>query len=107
MVTWNPGAAFSTRPTMSAPECGAPITNTGWVTLRELTMRRWRAAGILCLSWHDAPLVGAATVFFGMVAQVQRCLHQRDVAERLRHVADQPAVTRVVLLAEQPDVIAQ
>ena len=31
-----------TRPTMSVPECGAPITKTGWVTLRALTMRMWR-----------------------------------------------------------------
>ena len=42
MVTWNPGEILSARPTASAPECGAPITKTGWVTLRELTMRIWR-----------------------------------------------------------------
>src|SRR5258708_10348479 len=42
MVTWNPGEILSARPTDSAPECGAPITKTGRVTLRALTMRRWR-----------------------------------------------------------------
>src|ERR1700722_507643 len=42
MVTWNPGESLSARPTASAPECGAPITKTGWVTLRALTMRMWR-----------------------------------------------------------------
>src|ERR1700761_9319346 len=42
MVTWNPGEILSARPTDSAPECGAPMTKTGWVTLRELTMRIWR-----------------------------------------------------------------
>src|SRR5690348_16355660 len=42
MVTWNPGEILSARPTDSAPECGAPITKTGWVTLRALTMRMWR-----------------------------------------------------------------
>src|SRR6185437_10335621 len=40
--TWNPGEILSARPTDSAPECGAPITKTGWVTLRALTMRMWR-----------------------------------------------------------------
>jgi hypothetical protein len=33
------GGAFSARPMRSAPECGAPTTDTGWWTLRELTMR--------------------------------------------------------------------
>src|ERR1700756_4886390 len=42
MVTWNPGEILSARPTASAPECGAPMTKTGWVTLRALTMRIWR-----------------------------------------------------------------
>src|SRR5690242_11096293 len=42
MVTWNPGEILSARPTDSAPECGAPITKTGRVTLRALTMRMWR-----------------------------------------------------------------
>src|ERR1700722_4900662 len=42
MVTWKPGESLSARPTASAPECGAPITKTGWVTLRALTMRMWR-----------------------------------------------------------------
>src|ERR1700733_8913503 len=42
MVTWNPGEILSARPTDSAPECGAPITKTGWVTFLALTMRIWR-----------------------------------------------------------------
>ena len=31
--------SFTARPMRSAPECGAPTTNTGWCTLRALTMR--------------------------------------------------------------------
>src|SRR5579871_445737 len=49
MVTWNPGEILSARPTDSAPECGAPITKTGRVTLRALTIRRWRG-GIYAVS---------------------------------------------------------
>ena len=30
------------RIALSCPECGAPMTKTGWVTLRALTMRMWR-----------------------------------------------------------------
>ena len=39
IVMWKPLEAFTARPIRSAPECGAPITKTGWCTLRELTMR--------------------------------------------------------------------
>ena len=39
--------------------------------------------------------------------QVVRGVDQRDVRERLREVADQPLASRVVLLGEQADVVAQ
>jgi UDP-N-acetyl-D-mannosaminuronic acid transferase (WecB/TagA/CpsF family) len=34
-------------------------------------------------------------------------VHERDVAEGLREVADQPSRPRVVLLGEEADVVAQ
>src|SRR3984957_6265496 len=55
MVTWNPGESLSARPTASAPECGAPITKTGWVTLRALTMRMWRGGIYAFLSVSPVP----------------------------------------------------
>ena len=47
-----------------------------------------------------------AAVVPGVVLEVERGLDQRHVAEGLREVADLPAVARVVLLAEQPDIVA-
>ncbi len=42
-----------------------------------------------------------------MVLQIQRGDDKREVAERLRAVADMAVIPRVVLLAQQPDVAAQ
>ena len=53
------------------------------------------------------PPAAAAVVAARASLQVERGLDQRHVAERLREVADLPRVPRVVLLAEQPDVVAQ
>ena len=41
------------------------------------------------------------------LAEPERRLHQREVAEGLREVADHPPVHRVVLLGEQADVVDQ
>jgi hypothetical protein len=60
------------------------------------------------LTWHDTALIPRTPpVLGGVVAEVEGRLHQWDVTERLRHVPHQSAVTRIILLAEQPDVIAQ
>jgi hypothetical protein len=45
-------------------------------------------------------------VVAGVPLEVERGLDQRHVAEGLREVADLPVVAGVVLLAEQPDVVA-
>jgi hypothetical protein len=60
------------------------------------------------LTWHDTALIPRTPpVLGGVVAEVEGRLHQRDVAECLRHVPYQSAVTRIILLAEQSDVTAQ
>src|ERR1022692_303895 len=61
---------------------------------------------LVLLSLLSAP-GGPAAVVPGMISQVQRGEDQRHVAERLRGVADLPAVPGVVLLAQQADIAAQ
>src|SRR5215469_7010321 len=46
IVRWKPGDCLSARPTRSAPECGAPITKTGWRTLRPFTTRMCGRGGM-------------------------------------------------------------
>jgi hypothetical protein len=51
----------------------------------------------MLLAWHASALIPRTSpVFFGVAAQVEGRLYKRDVAERLWHVADQPAVARIV-----------
>src|SRR5579875_3112015 len=106
------------------------MTKTGWRTFRPFTMRMWRADGMTAYQYPaagasrapdgsravpfcrlaipaQAGAVRAPAVMPGVAAEVERCLDKRHVAERLRCVPDQPAVPRVELLAEQPDVIPQ
>jgi hypothetical protein len=46
-------------------------------------------------------------MLLGVTLEVERRLHQRDMAERLRHVTDQPAVPWIILLTEQANVVTQ
>jgi len=46
-------------------------------------------------------------VFFGVAIKVESRLHQRDMTERLGHVADQPTITGIVLFTEQAYVVTQ
>src|ERR1700735_1908299 len=60
------------------------------------------------LARHAPSLIPrSAPKFFGMTLEVEGRLYQRDVAERLRHVTDQPAVARIILLTEQPNIVTQ
>src|ERR1700722_1060438 len=60
------------------------------------------------LARHAPSLIPrSAPKFFGMTLEVEARLYQRDVAERLRHVTDQPAVARIILLTEQPNIVTQ
>jgi hypothetical protein len=43
----------------------------------------FKLVGRICLAWHAPALIpAAAPVLLGVVAEVERRLHQRDVAER-------------------------
>ena len=46
-------------------------------------------------------------LLLGLALEVEGCLHQRDAAERLPRVADKPAVARIILCTEQPDIVTQ
>jgi hypothetical protein len=50
-----------------------------------------------------------ATAFLGFfqARQVERTVDKRDVCERLREIAHEPARARIVFLAQQSDVISQ
>src|ERR1700727_1249522 len=68
--------------------------------------------GVLGGGWFSAGHAPAlipwpAPVLLGVALEVEGGLHERDVAERLRHVADKPAVARIILFTEQPDVVTQ
>src|SRR6202035_5964053 len=130
MVTWNSGVCFRARASRSTPEYGAPMMKTGWRTLRPLTTRMCGRGGMAVHqcgiarsagegagrplmtrsgrgSGRDWPSRRHSAVVPRVVVQVQRRLDQRYVTERLRSVANQAAVPRVVLLAEQAQVGAQ
>ena len=60
------------------------------------------------LAWHASTLIPAATpVLLGVVAEVEGRLHERDMAERLRHITDKSAVARIILLTQQADIVTQ
>jgi hypothetical protein len=62
-------------------------------------------------AWHAPPLIavhpGSTLVLLGVAAQVEGCLHERDMAERLRHIAHEPAVPGIILLTQQAHVVTQ
>src|SRR5260370_9650561 len=62
----------------------------------------------MLLAWHAGGRVpGATPVFRGVAGEVEGRLHERNMAERLWHVADQPGVARIVLLTQQAYVVTQ
>src|ERR1035438_7102069 len=101
------------------PGCAGAATGTP--PLVRPARRRWARAG----TRPDRPRNGAsrsrlaepgdgrlipgrpAAVSAGVLVQVERGLDERHMAEGLRRVADLPRVPRVILLAEQADIIAQ
>jgi hypothetical protein len=44
---------------------------------------------------------------FLLSRQIEGAVDEGDVGERLREIADEPARLRIVLLAEQADIVAQ
>ena len=44
---------------------------------------------------------------FLVMREIARSIHQREMREGLREIADQPARARFVLLAEQSNIITQ
>src|SRR5665213_4367128 len=85
------GAVFGTGSSMiGATTDPVPCARTRYAAL--LGTRHLRLA---------APLVGRLRI----AGQVESGVHQADVRERLRKVADQPFSDDVVFLGEQPDVV--
>src|SRR4051812_10741352 len=81
-----------------------------WFLLGSVTRGRIVAtARVTC--HRQIPVIRPARALVGThrttPAECQSGIHQREVAERLRKVAEVAARDRVVLLRKQPDVVAQ
>src|ERR1700676_3381790 len=63
------------------------------IPLLRRNLRFARLCALLCRAFHPR--------------QVERAVDERNVAESLRKIADQPAAARIIFLAQEADIVAQ
>src|ERR1700676_1676365 len=62
------------------------------IPLLRRNLRFARLCALLCRAFHPR--------------QVERAVDERNVAESLRKIADQPAAARIIFLAQEADIVA-